>query len=392
MPKSRKRANGEGSLYQRASDHMWVATLRLDQNKRRVFYGKTQKEALEKRAKAQSDLQQGKLPTKLSKQTVAQFLSAWLESIAYNKRPRTYERYEQIVRLHIVPLLGGIHLQKLTVQHVEAFYGEKLQQGLSPTTVNTIHNVLHLALETAIDWELVTRNVCDRVSPPARAEVEFIPLSLEQIHQLIRAARGSYPLETLITLALTTGMRRGELLGLKWRDVDIQEKRLQIRRTMGRLPRKFRAEGQRALAESVPKSKAGKRGVILVPLAVEALEKQRVYQQQRKKAAGETWRDNDLVFSTSLGTPCNSDRYVTVPFKHLLQQAGLPNIRFHDLRHSAATLLLSLGIHPKIVQEILGHSNINITLTVYSHVLPTMQKDAMEKMHQAFEGLDKERQ
>ena len=386
-----KRGNGEGSIYRRKSDGKWVGSITLQSRQRKVFYGRTRAEVAEKVNNALHDQQKGIAPSVTSKATVEQYLKSWLEVEENTIKPRTYERYEEIVRLHIVPVLGRYQLQKLTRQQVQELYKIKQKEGLSPTTVNTIHNVFHKALESAVQWEIVPRNVCDLTSPPARGNYEFVSLQPQEIHHLLTVARGRV-IEPLLTLALVTGMRRGELLGLKWQDIDFKAETLQVRRTMSRIPRKFRKPEQKAYSEAPPKTKKSKRSIVLIPLALEALKQHQERQLEARKKAGEMWVNSNLVFCTSIGTPMNPTRDVIEPFKVLLQEAKLPNIRFHDLRHSASTLLLSLGIHPKIVQEILGHSNIVITLTVYSHVLPTMQEDAMNKMHNKLKELEQEQQ
>lgn len=385
----KRRGKKEGSIYRRKSDGKWVASITLDNGKRKVFYGDKREEVADKLSKALYEQQQGILAT-TSKQTVEQFLHTWLESTQEGSvKPRTYERYEEIVRLHIVPIIGSCQLQKLTPQHVQALYAKKQKEKLSPTTINTIHNVLHKALEMAKRWELVTRNVCDLVSPPARREHEVTPLNEEQVRKLLAISNGSN-VEALVKLALATGMRRGELLGLKWRDIDFKKGVLQVRRTMTRIPRKFRKPEQRSYVEAPPKTKKSKRSIVLIPFATEALIEHRKRQNEIRKKAGDSWVNSDLIFCTSRGTPLNPTNDVLEPFKLLLKKAGLPDVRFHDLRHSAATLLLSLGIHPKIVQELLGHSNINITLTIYSHVLPNMQENAMGKLNDMLMEKDKE--
>ena len=384
MSKKGKRGNGEGSIYHRASDNKWVGSITLESGKRKVFYGKTQKEVQEKMKVALYEQQKGMLPATTTKVTVAQFLKDWLETTQkYDVRPRTYERYEEVVRLHISPILGRHQLQKLTTHHVESFYAKKLEEGLSSRTVNTFHNVLHKALDKARKSRLIVENVCDLVDPPRVEDVEGTPLTLKQVKQLLRIAKG-HRIEALLTLALATGMRRGELLGLKWQDIDFEKSILQIRRIMSRVPTKLKSEAKKGQVEAATKAKKSRRSIIIVPLAFEALQQHQERQREARKKAGDRWIDRDLVFCTSIGTPLNPDRDVRLPFKRLLSEAKLPDIRFHDLRHSAATLLLGMGIHPKIVQEILGHSSIAVTMNVYSHVLPTMQQDAMGMLGNAF--------
>ncbi len=371
--KKEKRANGEGSVYFRASDNKWVGSVTLDNGKRKVFYGKTKKEAREKMNKALYEQKQGMLVA-TPRQTVEQFLMQWLDGHRSSIRSRTHERYEEYVRLHIVPVIGHIQLQKLTAQHIKALYSKKLDEGLSPTTVNSLHGVLHKALEDAVKWELVVKNVSHIVDPPRRAHYEITALTMEQAQKLLETAKG-HNMEALFMLALTTGMRRGEILALKWQDVSFVEKTIQVRRTFTRTP------GHRYV-EAETKTKRSRRNIVLPQIVVDLLLQHRVHQAEVKSEAGEHWQERDLVFCTSLGTPLNPNK-VLERFKTLLKRAGLPDMRFHDLRHSAATILLTMRIHPKIVQELLGHNQISMTMDIYSHVLPTMQGDAMSQLNDA---------
>ncbi len=374
-----KRGNGEGSIYFRTSDEKWVGSITLENRKRRVFYGKTRKEVQEKLKVALREQQQGTLVT-APRQTLAQFLTDWLEnSQRQSVRPRTYERYEELVRLHIAPALGRYELQKLSAQHLQAFYAKKAEEGLSATTINHFHNVLHKALDTAVKWNLVARNVCDLVSPPRRKRYEVHPLTLEQVHKLLAVVEG-HEMEALFRLALATGLRRGELMGLKWQDINLDAGTLQVRRILSRVPSKMPGKGY---VEAEPKTQKSRRSVVIAPFALEALKQHRERQREAEIKAGPLWQDHDFVFCTSIGTHLNPTRDMLDQLKVLLKKAGLPDIRFHDLRHSAATLLLSVGVHPKVVQEILGHSQISITMDVYSHVLPGMQQDAMSRLNDA---------
>jgi integrase len=376
-----RRGHGEGSIYQR-SDGRWAASISLEGGKRKTFYGKTRKEVQEQLKAALHEQQKGTLVTG-SQQKVGQFLTHWLENVHKQSiRPRTYERYEQIVRLHLVPGIGHHTLQKLTPQHLQSFYAKKLEEGLSTTTVISFHNVLHKALETAVRWNLISRNTCDLVSPPRRKRFEIQPLSIEQIQRFLAAARG-HRLEALFILALSTGMRRGELLGLKWQDINFQTGMLQVRRILTRIPSKLPGKGY---VEAEPKTDKGRRSILLPAFTLQALKLHQTRQSEAKLKAGEAWQDHDYVFCTSIGTHLSPTRDVLDQLKALLKKAELPEIRFHDLRHSSATMLLAIGVHPKIVQEILGHSQISMTMDTYSHVLPTMQQEAMNKLNETLQG------
>jgi integrase len=375
-----KRGNGEGSIYYRNSDRKWVGSVTLGTGKRKVFYGKTRKEVQEKLKRVLHEQQQGTLIT-TAPQTVAQFLTDWLENTHRRRiRPRTYERYREAVYMHIIPSLGHNQLQKLTAQHVQAFYTKKADEGLAPATIIYYHSVLHNALDTAVKWGLVYRNVCDLVSPPRKQQFEIQPLTMEQMQNLLATVRG-YKWEALFTLALATGMRRGELLGLKWQDINFEAGVLQVRRVLSRVPTNM-PEREHVYVEAEPKTQKSRRSVMIAPFALEALKKHRDDQLEAKLKAGAFWQEYDYVFCTLHGTHLNPN-HVVEEFKKLLNRAGLPNIRFHDLRHSAATLLLSLGVHPKVVQELVGHTQISKTMDVYSHVLPGMQQDAMRKLDAA---------
>lgn len=376
-----KRGNGEGSIYKQR-DGLWAACVTVEGNKRKYFYGKTRKEVQEKLAKALHEQQQGTL-VETSKQSVEQYLTSWLENTQrHSVRPRTYERYEEVVRLHIVPVLGKHQLQKLTVQHVQAFYAKKLDDGLSATTVGHFHNVLHKALENAVRWNLIPRNICDLASPPRRKRFEPHQLTLEQIKRLLAATEG-HEMEALFKLALATGMRRGEIMGLKWQDIDFDAGVLQVKRVLSRVPSKLLGIGY---VEAEPKTETSRRSIVVASFALEALKEHRVHQLEAKLKVGPAWQDHDYVFCTSIGTHLNPTRDILDQLKLLLKKADLPDIRFHDLRHCVATLLMGMGVPARVVQEILGHSNVTITLGVYSHVQPTMQREAVERLNRMLEG------
>jgi integrase len=373
-----RRGNGEGSVYKQRNG-LWAATISIEGEKRKYFYGKTRKEVQEKLAAALQEQKQGMLVA-TPQQTVGQFLTDWLEhSHKYSVRPRTYERYEEAIRLHLSPVLGKYKLQKLSAQHVQAFYAKMAGEGLSPSTVNYYHSVLHNALGTAVKWGLVPRNVCDLVTPPRKARFEIQPFTPEQVQSFCDATRG-HKWEALFTLALATGMRQGELLGLKWQDINFSTGTLQVRRILTRVPSRTSVK---VFIEAEPKTQHSRRSITIASFALESLQQHRQRQEEARKKAGECWQDHDYVFCTLTGTHLRPN-HVVDEFKKLLKKADLPDIRFHDLRHSAATLLLGLGVHPKVVQELLGHTQISMTMDIYSHVLPSMQQDAASKLNTLF--------
>jgi integrase len=260
-------------------------------------------------------------------------------------------------------------------QHIQAFYTEKMKEGLQASTVALIHAVLHTALEHAVKWNLVARNVASLVSVPHSDPPEVRALTSDEARKLIEVARGHW-LEPMLILALTTGLRRGELFALRWSDIDVSHGIMQIRRTANR----YAGYG---FVENDPKTKRSRRNIILSDVALQALQDQRALRDKIKTKAGERWKEQDLVFPSRSGGFFDPDTLVK-HFHLLLDKAGLPRIRFHDLRHSAATILLTMGVHPKVVQELLGHSTIAMTMDTYSHLLPSMQKDAAGKMNSVF--------
>lgn len=378
-----RRGNGEGTISQRKNG-TWEAKITLEDGKRKSIYGKTRKEVQDKLKVVLREQQQGTLIT-ASQQKLEDFLSDWLENTQkHSVRPRTFERYEEIVRLHINPVLGRHYLHKLTPQQVQTFYKKKLDEGLSARSVESFHNVLHKALDTAVRWGLVARNVCDAVSAPRGQSFEVIMLTVEQVRAFREALHG-HRLEALFLLAIATGMRRGEIMGLKWQDVDLQKGVLQVRRILTRVPTKLKTETQTgAFVEAETKTRRSRRSIVIASFALNALKAHKIQQEEIKRKAGLLWQDHDYVFCTSIGTHLNPTRDLLDELKKIATKVGLPPMRFHDLRHVAATLLLSEGIHPKVVQEILGHSQISMTLDVYSHVLPNMQQDAMNKLNDLF--------
>jgi integrase len=289
--------------------------------------------------------------------------------------PLKDERHEQIVRLHLKPALGRLKLSKLTPAHVQGLYRDKLDSGLSSATVQKIHTVLHKALAQALKWNMMARNAADAVKAPRPAPAEMHPLSPDEARKLIEAVRGN-KLEALYVLEVHTGMRQGELLALRWEDVDLNEGVIRIRRTL------TRSGGRIALGE--PKTKGSRRPVHLTSAAVEALRSHLEWQLEEIERLGDLYRDNGLVFTSQVGTLINPTNLRRRSFAPLLERAGLPQIRFHDLRHTCATLLLTRNVHPKYVQELLGHATVAITLDTYSHVIPGMGNHTARAMEDVF--------
>ncbi len=366
-----RRGAGDGSVFRR-TDGRWCAYLSLPEGGRRYLYGRTRADVQRKLAGAHRTRDEG-LPFSPERQTVGDFLAEWLEGQRQRLRPNTWKRYEEYVRIHTIPGVGRVKLAALTPQHLDRLYAQRMAAGLSPTTVHHVHAVLHKALEQAVRWNLVPRNVADLVDSPRAGRQEMSALTPEQTRTLLDGAADG-PLEAILTLAVTTGMRKGELLALHWSDVDLERGTLRVVGTMQR-----HRDGK--LAVSPPKTARSRRQVELTPIALDALRRHRSRQAETRLLLGSEWNVMGLVFPSSLGKAQDGSHLLYGLFHPLLKSLGLPVIRFHDLRHTAATLLLGQGIHPKIVSEMLGHSTIAITLDLYSHVTPTMQRDAARAMN-----------
>jgi integrase len=370
-----KRGNGEGSIGRR-KDGLYMARYTVQTatgTKRKTLYGKTRSEVSAKLSKALTD-REGGLTYDAGKQTVEEYLARWLSnSVRDTVRQRTYERYESIVRVHLAPAIGKVKLKALTPDHVRGLYRKKLDGGLAPRTVLHIHRTLSKALKQATDDGLIPRNAAAPVKPPRPSREEIRPLNREQVRALFEAAREDR-LEALYVVAVTAGLRRGELQGLKWEDLDLEAGTLQVQRTL--------SEPKGGYVFEAPKSGKG-RNVRLTRKAMAALREHRKRQLEERMQKAGLWREQGLVFPSAVGTPLwggNLNR----AFKTLLKRAGLPHsFRFHDLRHTCATLLLRQGVNPKFVQELLGHRDVSLTLNTYSHVLPDMGGVAASAMDEA---------
>jgi integrase len=285
-------------------------------------------------------------------------------------RPRSYESFEIIVRLHIKPELGRVRIEQLTLKQVEALLARKRDSGLASQTLIHIRSVLKIALKDAIRLELVTRNVAALSIAPTLSRAPIHPLDDAQARRFLDAAKGTR-FEALYVLALNTGMRRGEILGVRWTDIDLDKGTLRVTQQLQRIG------GKLAFVE--PKSEKSRRTLDLPPGVVAALRAHRTRQLEERLQAGPKWRDHGLVFCTRIGTPFEP-RNLERTFLDILTTAEVPRIRFHDLRHTCATLLLMKAVQPITVSRQLGHSSIVITMNLYGHVLPSMRREAANVM------------
>jgi integrase len=322
-----------------------------------------------------------------SKLTVREYLTKeWLPAIEATVRPTTYRSYVQHVSFHIVPHIGSLKLEKVSGATLNALYAKLASQGkrdgkrgLSPRTVHHVHVCLHRALRDAVRWGRLLRNPVDAADPPRVAgpgSREMKTWSAEQVRAFLTATKDDrlYPLWRLLAL---TGMRRGEVLGVKWEDIDLEAGRLSVRRSLIPL-------GAEVIV-SEPKTARGRRSIALDAETVKVLKAQAARQLVEQQAHGESWTDSGYLCTKEDGTPYHPE-VVSRSFRQAVKRAMLPMIRPHDLRHTHATLALQAGIHPKVVSERLGHANVSITLDTYSHAIPAMQEEAAERIAELVSG------
>ena len=367
-----KRGNGEGGIYQRKSDGKWCAALLLPDGKKRVLYGRTRAEAKDKLHTAQEDVKQAR-PVAANRETLAAFLDRWLKGAAAKRvRATTLRRYEMDVRLHIVPALGKLKLPDVTPKAVQAMLDGLSAKGLAPLSVRNVRAALRVALEQAIRERLFGINNAKSVDLPRAARKRVVALTPDAARAILSAFNG-HPYEALVTLALATGLRQGELLGLRWEDIDLEAGTARVDGQLQRIG------GAYTLTDL--KTNQSRRTLPLPAVAVEAIRRQRVRQAEARLYAGPAWREPlpGLMFTTATGTPLHSTT-VTHLYQKQLACAGLPRMTFHELRHGSASLLLAQGATMRTVMEALGHSQISLTMNTYSHVLPALQREAANKM------------
>jgi integrase len=359
----KRRGHGEGSLYARP-DGQWRAQIDLGwhggRRVRRSVSGRTRREVVDKLTALRRTIEAGLQPTS-DRLTVGAYLDDWLEAARPAIRPSTWTRYASMVRTQLSPRIGRLPLTKLSAGDVERMLRE--MTDVSPRTRHHARAILRTALARAVRHGLILRNAAALAEPPHVEHREVESWDAVQVRRFLGAARG-HRLETLFTVAIVTGLRQGELLGLRWPDVDLQAGTLTVRHALQRI------DGRLQLVE--PKTPRSRRTIPLPELGLTALRALR------------TAQDGSIVgthlFTTPSGGPLDGAA-VYHEFVALAQQAGLPRIRFHSLRHTAASLLLAQGVHPRVVMEMLGHSTIALTMNTYSHVIPALERDAADHMN-----------
>lgn len=369
-----RRGNNEGSIYLR-KDGIWVGAVSMATGRRKTMYGRSRDEVRRKLATALHSRESGTL-TDSRRQTVAQFLDFWLSDVAKpSVRTWTYRGYEVHVRLHLKPALGHLALERLEPAHVQALLNRKLKEGLSPKSVRYIRGTLRTALQQAVRWGYLSRNAASLVDGPRSERYEIKPLDGAEARKLLDALTDDR-LRALYSVALTIGLRQGEALGLRWQDIDLATGYIHVRKQLQRIDGEF---------ELVDLKTQRSRRTLAMPATI--VDELRQHEQRQAAELLDHPRTNqlDLVFTRPDGGPLDGT-VVTHQFHRLLDRAGLQQRRFHDLRHSCATLLLAQGVSPRVVMEILGHSQIALTMNTYTHVLPELKRDAAERMDRVMRG------
>jgi integrase len=388
MANRKKERTKHPGIYRRGSRYIVVVTAGhgADGRPRQVQQThRTIREAVEARARLRSHLADGH-PIISARVTLAELLTRWLRDYARGAvAPTTLASYQSIVEKHLIPTLGGVSLRKLGPGAIQQMYARKLEEGLSPATVHYIHAVLREALGHAVKWGMLGSNPATRTSPPRPRSPEFATLDSEQVRLFLAEAKRSSPHYVLYLSAVFTGARQGELLGLRWQDVDLALGALAIRQKLYRL--------RDRILISEPKTRAGKRSLPIPPALVEELRRVQEAQNEVRRAL-ETcpegiecrnrqcvkWHETGLVFAQQNGKPLHGLNITQDDLRRVLKRAGLPRIRFHDLRHGHASWLLEVGVNPKVVAERLGHHSPAFTLHVYSHTIQGMQTRAVQDL------------
>jgi integrase len=364
MNMARRRGNHEGSIFKR-KDGRWVGEVTLE-GKKITKYAKTQKEARDWVNETLGKIDHG-LTFDGAHLSVAQYMESWLSGKTIARRPSTVRNYRRYMDLYILPAIGGMKLQAVLPAHIRQLYIRMQSEGKGARTIQLVHVTLHCAFSQAVKEGLVSYNPMDAVERP-RVETKRFNILTEDQARMFTAAIEGHPLQALFYLAITTSMRKGEILGLMWSDVDWEKSTLRVERQLQ--PLSF--EGG-ALVPT--KTKSGRRNIIVADGALAQLKAHREKQALQKALAGDRWKEHGMIFTTSIGTYIDQTK-VSRAFKQMLQEAGLPDIRFHDLRHTSLSILLENGIPVNTVQSRAGHSKASVTTDIYGHAMARSQQEA----------------
>jgi integrase len=357
-----------GSVRKEGSKWYYVIEMGRDANNKRIQKKKrgfkTKKEAKQALTEALNSLNSGTF-VEPSKEKLGIFLDKWLEMKRMTIKESTFDTYRLNLTTHIIPELGNIPLKDLNPMIIQRFYLKlKNEKGLSNNTVRKLHSILVNALNHAVKLEMIVKNPVNLVDPPKEENSEMKVWDVEEVRQFLEVARGSH-FYMVYLIALTTGMRQGEILGLSWNDINFDDGIIHVRQTLSK-------DGKKIIPST--KTASGTRSIAMPDELIAALKQHKISQSKHRLRLGPLYHDMNLVNSTENGTPINASN-LRRNFSIFIKKANVKKIRFHDLRHTHATLLLKQGVHPKIVSERLGHADTRITLDRYSHLLPNMQKD-----------------
>jgi len=365
MPRRKK---GKGSIYKR-SDGKWRGQFWLGDDRKSVT-GRTKKE-VEDKIKILEMEERGRLNNGRNL-LYEDFLDSWLETKKNNVSVNTWSYYNQLVRDYIKPSLGMMILKDIKPGYIQKLYNEMSRKGIGARTVEKTHSVIRGSLNTALKYGLIILNPANATDPPRSQKKEMSYLELEEIEKLIKVGRESNDrYYRIYYLAIITGMRQGELLALKWKKIDLEKGIIEVKQSLIRLPR-----GNLVIEK--PKTKSSVRSIKIGEGTIEVLKEQKEIIKEERKVS-KLWKENDLVFPSTVGTPIDPTK-ILKRFRNLLKKAGLPRIRFHDLRHTSASLMLNNGVDILVASRRLGHSKPSVTLDVYGHMLVTAQNEAAEKL------------
>lgn len=367
---AKRRGNNEGSIYRRKNGK-WQAQVSIDGSRIGKLFD-TRKECNEWINQIAQQKTRG-LTVHSAKTTFGEYLHQWLNDVQPSLKPTTISQYRGIVRNHIDRNLGHVKLSDITPRLIQNLYNAKLEEGRGKRTVEMIHAVIHRSLKMAVMYGLIGTNPTKAVQKPKHSAQLMKILIEDQIHTMLQAADGVGK-RPLLQLAVTTGMRKGELLGLMWSDIDWASSALKVERQLQRIP-------NAGLVMLLPKTKSSLRTVKIGPETLSELGKHLDQQDEIRRAVGDSWTDNNLVFPSGIGTP-KEPRNLVREFKSLLKKASLPNIRFHDLRHTAVSLMLMSNMPLMRITRQLGHAKPSTTLDIYGHLIPELESDAVTKIDQ----------
>jgi integrase len=361
---------------------------------RKSIYGATRKEVSDELTRALRAQQLG-MPIESGRLTVEEWLKQWLETEKPPAtKPKTYAAYEYHTRMHLIPAFGKRPIVKLQPQEIRAFMQTKASEGLAPKSIRHFRATLRAALNVAVRDGLVARNVAALVKPPREDKRPLHVFTKQEAMRFLEIVKG-HRLEAIFTVALCLGLREGEILGLRWADVDLNSGKLEVRFTLQRVKRPGEKKGRLELI--APKTERSRRIIVLPQVAISALRAHRARQEDERSACGSRWHETGMVFTTGIGTMLDQRNMLRAFYAIMdtrdpadlapdLQKRRklLPSLRFHDLRHSAATLLLAQGVHPRYIMELLGHSSISLTMNTYGHILEEMKKETARQADAIF--------